>query len=335
MSEIRRLIAVTESSQTLAARMAARDLAERIGFDETDAHRAGLVATEMATNLVKHAPSAGEILIRRAGPNGTELEILAIDRGPGIADLSTSFSDGHSTAGSPGTGLGAIRRLSDEFDVFSKRPGGTVLFSKLRARNSRRVTPQGFEIGLVAVAKAGEDVSGDGWHVAAGPAAMMMLLADGLGHGIGAADAANAAVKAFLRFTNATPSAALEAVHDSVAHTRGAAAAIVSLSRSPAVVKFAGVGNISASITVNGTVRHAVSHNGTLGHEARIFREYSYPWEKDAIFVMHSDGLSTHWSLDAYPGLRMRHPSVIAAVLYRDFSRQRDDVTVVVVREVS
>ena len=163
---------------------------------------------------------------------------------------------------------------------------------------------------------------------------MTMLLADGLGHGIGAADAANAAVAAFRRFTNATPSEALAAVHDGVSHTRGAAAAVVSLSRSPALVKFAGVGNVSAAITINGTMRHAVSHNGTLGHEARIFREYSYPWAKDAIFVMHSDGLSTHWSLDAYPGLRNRHPSVIAAVLYRDFNRQRDDVTVMVAREV-
>lgn len=334
MSDIHRLIAVTESSQTLGAKVEARDLAERIGFDETDAHRAGLVATEMATNLVKYAPSGGEILIRCAGADRTELEILAIDRGPGITDLNVSFADGHSTAGSPGTGLGAIRRLSDEFDVFSKSPGGTVLFSRLRARTSRRVQPNGFEVGLVAVAMAGEEVSGDGWYVAGGAAAMMILLADGLGHGMGAADAANAAVAAFLPYTNATPSEALEAVHAGVSHTRGAAGAVVSLSRSPALVKYAGVGNISASIAINGTMRHAVSHNGTLGHEARVFREYSYPWQKDAIFVMHSDGLSSHWSLDAYPGLRTRHPSVIAAVLYRDFSRQRDDVTVLVAREI-
>lgn len=334
MSEIHRVIAVTESSQTMAARMMARQLAADIGFDDTDAHRAGLVATEMATNLVKHVPEGGEILIRRVGLNDPELEILAIDRGPGIADLSASFADGHSTAGSSGTGLGAIRRLSDEFDVFSKRPGGTVLFSRLRARTVRRLAPHGFEIGVVAVAKAGEDVSGDGWHVAGGPAATMMLLADGLGHGIGAADAANAAIGAFVRFANATPSEALAAVHDAVSHTRGAAGAVVSLTRSPAIVRFAGIGNISGTITVNGAVRHTVSHNGTLGHEARTFREYSYPWAADAIFVVHSDGLSSHWTLDAYPGLRMRHPTVIAAVLYRDFSRQRDDVTVLVAKEI-
>ena len=98
---------------------------------------------------------------------------------------------------------------------------------------------------------------------------------------------------------------------------------------------FAGVGNIGASIVNNGSVRHAVSHNGTLGHQARVFREYSYPWPEQSLLVIHSDGLVSHWSFDNYPGLRLRHPGVIAGVLYRDFNRGRDDVTVVVAREAA
>ena len=47
------------------------------------------------------------------------------------------------------------------------------------------------------------------------------------------------------------------------------------------------------------------------------------------------DGLVSHWSIDAYPGLRARHPAIVAAVLYRDFNRGRDDVTVVVGRELA
>ena len=47
---------------------------------------------------------------------------------------------------------------------------------------------------------------------------------------------------------------------------------------------------------------------------------------------MHSDGLTTHWTLERLPGLAARHPSLIAGVLYRDFKRGRDDVTVVVAR---
>jgi hypothetical protein len=93
------------------------------------------------------------------------------------------------------------------------------------------------------------------------------------------------------------------------------------------------VGNIAAAFHVNGAVRQAVSHNGTLGHEARAFREYAYPWHPGGMAIVHSDGLATRWSVDAYPGLRRRHPAVVAAVLYRDFSRRRDDVTVVVGQE--
>lgn len=58
---------------------------------------------------------------------------------------------------------------------------------------------------------------------------------------------------------------------------------------------------------------------------------FTYPWSPDAVVVLHSDGLRTRWRLDAYPGLARRHPSLIAGVLYRDFARRRDDVTVLVV----
>jgi hypothetical protein len=118
-----------------------------------------------------------------------------------------------------------------------------------------------------------------------------------------------------------------------VRHTRGAAAAIAHIEQPGGLVSFAGVGNISAAICTNGTTRQAVSHNGTLGHQARHFRDYTYPWPPESLLVMHTDGLKTHWSLDAYAGVKARHPAVIASILYRDYSRNRDDVTVIVVRE--
>ena len=73
-----------------------------------------------------------------------------------------------------------------------------------------------------------------------------------------------------------------------------------------------------------------VSYNGTVGHEVRKIREFTYLWPKGGLLVMHSDGLGTQWRLDRYPGLIARHPSLIAGVLYRDFNRGRDDVTVLV-----
>jgi hypothetical protein len=93
------------------------------------------------------------------------------------------------------------------------------------------------------------------------------------------------------------------------------------------------VGNVSTVMVDGSSQRHAVSHPGTLGHHARVFREYRYPWGSTALLVMHSDGLTSHWTAGDLAGTSRRHPSVIAALLYRDFSRQRDDVTVVVGKE--
>ena len=128
---------------------------------------------------------------------------------------------------------------------------------------------------------------------------------------------------------------ALESIHRAIRHTRGAAAAIAELSKNRGVVRFSGVGNVVGAVCVDGTCRHAVSNNGTLGHQAQHFREYLYPWAADGVLVMHSDGLSGRWTLDPYPGLRQRDPTLIAAILYRDYSRSRDDATVLVAREAA
>jgi hypothetical protein len=50
---------------------------------------------------------------------------------------------------------------------------------------------------------------------------------------------------------------------------------------------------------------------------------------------MHSDGLSSSWKFDRYPGLSRAHPTLAAAVLFRDFWRRRDDVTVLISRGAS
>ena len=61
--------------------------------------------------------------------------------------------------------------------------------------------------------------------------------------------------------------------------------------------------------------------------------ERQFPWNQESLLILHTDGLGSRWKLNAYPGLIARHPSVIAGVLYRDFQRNTDDVTILAVRE--
>ena len=323
-----RRIPVTEPSQPSAARMVARDLAGAVGLDESDSYRAGLIATELATNLVKYA-TGGEILVR---PIEAGVEVLSIDRGPGLPDLDAALRDGHSAGGSQGTGLGAVRRLSDVFDIHST-PRGTIVLGRVRAGRAPSADGR-FNFGVVSVAVSREEPCGDSWAIRARGSRADALVIDGLGHGLLAAEAARAGVDAWQPERHTGIADALSGIHHAMRHTRGAAGAIAEIDGDARLVRFVGVGNISASILMDsGRVRQAVSHNGTLGHEARHFREFAYPWEQDGLLVVHSDGMTTHWSLDAYPGVARRHPAIVAGVLYRDFSRGRDDVTVLVCRE--
>jgi hypothetical protein len=159
------------------------------------------------------------------------------------------------------------------------------------------------------------------------------MIADGLGHGPEAADAAQRAVQIFRDHALAGSTELMQRIHLALRATRGAAVAVVEINVDARDLRFTGVGNIAGSIVQDGASRGVLSHNGIVGHEMRKVEEFSYPFPSGAILIMHSDGLATRWRLDKYAGLSRRHPALIAGVLYRDHKRPRDDVTVLAVRE--
>ena len=321
-------VTVADASHVASARRTASDLARELGFDEPTTGRVALAVTEMATNLVKHAGRGEVLLSGRAA--ASEVEILALDRGPGMANVDRCFEDGYSTAGSPGTGLGALRRLATTLDVYS-RSGGTALLVRVGPAGARPTTGA-VAVGGVSVAVAGEERCGDAWDQEPRRDGVAVLVVDGLGHGPGAADAARECVHAFRRHAGLPPAARLTALHEALRATRGAALGVADIDAARRVVRFAGLGNVAASVYGPGPVRHLVSHHGTAGHNASKIAEYSYPWPEHAVLVMHSDGVASLRDLDPYPGLLQRDPSLVAGVLYRDFARRRDDATVVVAR---
>ena len=328
-----RPLSIEHPSEVPAARRTATKLAEQLGFDAAAAGHVAVVVTEIGTNILKHG-GGGEIMlhaVQRGEVHG--IEIVGLDRGKGIADLARSFRDGYSTAGSPGTGLGAIRRLSGRFDICSAPSQGTVLVATLWARTPTAQPSRRIDVGRADAAHPGELVSGDASAVEYARGRTLLLVVDGLGHGIGAAEAAREAVRLFRGNVHHAPGAIVQAIHDGLRSTRGAAVAVTELLSQQHLAKFAGLGNISAAIISAAGRRHLVSRNGTAGHSMRRIDEFSYPWPTDAMLVMHTDGLATHWDLGRYPGLLERSPSLVAAVLYRDFSRGRDDVTVLVATE--
>ncbi len=329
------VVLVDEITKVGEARRRSLVLAAELGFSEVNQGKVALVVTESASNLIKHT-GGGQLILKgladgRAGPC---LDILAIDSGRGMSDLSRCMADGYSSVGTPGSGLGAIRRVADSFEIYSG-PEGTVLWARLdmkpELRTSRDYT---LELGVVRIAAPGEQVCGDDWAAVDRDGLSFILLVDGLGHGPPAALAAEEAVRIFQGHRSREPAEIVDSTHRAIRGTRGAALAIARLDLAKGEVRYAGVGNICGVVLdrTTGETTSMVSHNGTVGYAIRKIQSYDYAWTQNSLLLMHSDGLATHWNLDRYPGIWQRHPSLVAGLLFRDHKRGRDDVTVLVAR---
>jgi anti-sigma regulatory factor (Ser/Thr protein kinase) len=326
---------IGEPTDIAAVRRAASDLAERLHFGAVGIGQLAIVVTEAATNILKHA-GRGEILLRplhrgaRAG-----VEILAIDAGPGMGNLSNSMVDGNSTAGSYGAGLGAMRRLTAQFDVYSLPGKGTVIGMVVWDGAVRPPAPC-MEHGVVCLPMPGEEISGDAWGLYSDHSCATVVVADGLGHGPQAAEASELAVATMLEQRAQVVAGLLQAAHLALKATRGAAVAVAKVDLHHHQLQFGGIGNIAALVAEShgSGHHHLVSLNGIVGSNLRKVHTVSAPWLAGALMIVHSDGLGTRWDLADYPGIVSYPAHLIAAVLYRDFQRGRDDVTVLVVRQV-
>jgi anti-sigma regulatory factor (Ser/Thr protein kinase) len=327
------ITAVKDPSQVAEARRLVSAYARRAGVPEARIGDVAIVVTELATNLLKHAGSGQILAADRDDGDGLGLELLALDGGSGMTDVGRCMEDGYSTAGSPGNGLGAIKRLADDVRIYS-RPGlgSAIMVRFLRKPGDDRHRT---ELGAAVAPYPGEQVCGDNWAFRETAQGRTVVVADGAGHGVEAARAAETAVRAFLDQPDASCEEVVDRMHRALMPTRGAAVAVARIDEAARTVRFAGVGNISGTLVTAAGTRHMVSHNGTAGHIAPRIREFTYDYTGVPLVILHSDGLTTRWDLAAYPGLAAQHPSLIAGVLLRDHRRARDDASVVAMRPVS
>jgi len=321
--------AVTEASQVAGARRMVSDLAGRIGLPRARIDQIAIVVTELATNLLKHAGGGHIHATACDDADGRGLELLALDRGNGMHDPARCMQDGYSTAGSPGTGLGAVTRLADSVRIYSRPGQGCAIM----VRFVERIAPDASTLlGAALAPYPGEPVCGDNWAWSDAANGRTIMLVDGSGHGVEAARAAETAIRTFAQHANGSCEEIVERLHRALAPTRGAAVAVARIDATARVVRFVGVGNVSAVLVNEGNTRHMISNNGTAGHVAPRIREFVYDWTVDPLVILHSDGLTSRWDLAAYPGLTVQHPSLVAGVLLRDHRRGRDDASVVAMR---
>ena len=321
-----RWLRVEDPSAAAACRGAALSLADRLQFPQARTDQLTLAVTEAASNLDKHA-AQGSMLLRIARDDGKPgIEMVTIDAGPGFRDAAAALRDGHSTSGTLGIGLGAIRRLADFCDLYSVPGRGTALVARFWA------APQPGAASWAGLVRpiTGETECGDVFGAVEAEGRLTGVLCDGLGHGPLAASAAREAVAAVLDDPAGEPAALVERAHRRIAHTRGGALAVVQVAGE--VVRFAGLGNVAAVILADGTRRSMLSVPGIAGHQARTIRQFEYTAPPGAAIVLHSDGISGRWDPAALPGLNARDPLVVAAALLAMAGSRRDDAGVLVLK---
>lgn len=324
---------VDHVSAAVDARRVAAALAARISLPEEAIDRARLAVTEMVTNLCRHARSGILLLNGRAAAG---LEVLALDQGPGIADLGQALRDGFSTAGGAGSGLGALRRLSDDFEIHSRPGQGTAILCRFSSRAGGRhdsAAHGGPTIGWASTPMPGEISCGDAWDVhLCRDGRAFVIVVDGLGHGVEAARGSRKALEIFRRAPELAPERQVEEIHRGVAEAkvRGSALAVAQVSADGGELSYCGCGNIHGQILAPGESHSLLSLPGIVGQRIRTLKPQRYPLPRGARLAMASDGLRRPWSLRSPTGILGHQASLLAAILYRDHWRGNDDATVVV-----
>jgi len=313
-------------------------LAAQANFSAKKIGEIDLVVAEMGSNLIKHA-GGGEILAGLVKEDQeTALELISIDNGPGIAEPEKIMKDGASSTQTLGTGLGSIKRLSDVFELYTKKDWGTIILSRINVKESAK-KKQGrnrIHYRALVVAKPGETVSGDGTYaINSGDGMTRLLVADGLGHGEEANRAVTRAIQAFAGFESDSPAEILRHLHADIKKTRGLVGTIVIFDPFKKIWKLCGIGNISTRLSGYVESRSYIPYNGIVGHNIPNTLNDQELSQKDyQQIILCSDGIRSRWENARHPTIQKYDLVVQAAAIYKEFGRRTDDMSVVIGRIV-
>lgn len=309
------------------------NLALQLGFTAHRAAETDIIVAELTSNLIKYG-NGGDLLYR-AHYDGVqnEIEIYCLDKGVGIENVAKIMNDGYSTSNTLGHGLGAIKRLSNDFQIYSMRGWGTVQYVKICDKVDHVIPPlkTGINFSALSVNYPGERVCGDGYLVKTTRKGFQIFVGDGLGHGAHAHDAVQLAIKAFKQSSESDPANILREIHEQVKKSRGLVATIACADYNAESWSISGVGNINTRIYNGLDNKTYTPYNGIIGHNIpRTINNTIVPYQKHQIIIMHSDGLRTRWNLNDLTSVIKQGPGLIASALYKDNLRGTDDATILV-----
>lgn len=323
---------VSDRSYTALIKKDIHKLVTEAGFSPKKVDEIDIIVAEITSNLIKYGKEGELLVMIGAEADLPYLELIAIDRGPGMLDPQGMMEDGVSTSGTLGHGLGTIRRLAHAFELYSMRQWGTILLARVFNSAPAAKRPPRLVFRAVAVAKPGESVCGDGYLVQQQGTYWRVLVGDGLGHGPEANKAVQAASAVFNASANWQPTALLREMHEQVKRTRGLVASVLSFDTHDKKGLICGIGNIACKSYGGAQAKSHISYNGIVGMNipGTMKDQEISTAEGIQYIVFCSDGIRSQWDVTRYPAILKYDPSILAAAIYKDFGRQTDDMTVLV-----
>jgi anti-sigma regulatory factor (Ser/Thr protein kinase) len=327
------LMGVYHPADVLRAAESASRFADSLGFSPNECEELALVITELATNLLKHATGGGLRLSRIEASGRVGVEIESDDTGPGIPDLEQAITDGYSTAGSLGTGLGTVNRLVDELAACSRpEPGGLRLVCQrwIRPRtNGLRMVD--LACGVATRSYRFLPENGDAFLIKQWERYALVGVIDGLGHGQFAQRAAQTARQYLEHHYDQPLDSLFRGVGRACRATRGVVMALARFDLDRQKLTLASVGDIEVRLIGNPERFNFTVRRGIVGLNAPNPVPSEHPWTSNTLLVMHSDGLRTRWTWDEFSDVARAAPQVIARRLLEKLGKLDDDATVLVV----
>jgi serine phosphatase RsbU (regulator of sigma subunit) len=196
------------------------------------------------------------------------------------------------------------------------------------------MTPQRIDIGVAQLARSGEVHSGDRHVVRTVAARTLIGVIDGVGHGLGAAQAAAAAASVLETYEGASVAKLLESCHERLRDTRGAAVTLIVVDTAARVLEWVGVGNVAAAlvrIEPSGThsVRELLIRAGLAGSSLQSTEALHVSIAAGDTIVLATDGVDPACMDEINPSEPVQQ---LAEHTLNRYGRAQDDALVVVAR---
>jgi anti-sigma regulatory factor (Ser/Thr protein kinase) len=324
---------ISTESAGILLRSRLQSVGRRLGFTDGRRENMALVASEMATNLIKHAAGKGMLQIWEQ-PGGV-LDLVSFDYGPGVDNLSLAQQDGFSTTRTLGKGLGSMQRLSDQFAIFSRQAKdndnghwhGTVIWCRFQQQAQPGTTPAAAEIGLFVRSLSDDRHNGDHIYVNGAAQRLRLFHLDGLGHGE-SAELATAHLDSYVSQASDLNHLVQTVDRHLRTTTRGAVAIACELDLASRTLRMLGVGDMATHLCQRGRVQHFSFAPGVLGREHKTPHPTEVELEPGATLISTSDGIRRGWDENSFPGLCNHHPQLVAYVIGNSMARMTDDQSV-------